>query len=992
MFRRWTGCAAQLPMAADDPIQISHLFHEALRLNPGARAAYLARVCGGDDALRHEVESLLAQDGDVLLVDGVAAMAAPLLRGTASTMTGRMIGSYAIGAPIGAGGMGEVYRARDTKLGRDVAVKILPRVLSTDPERLGRFEQEARMLASLNHPHIAAIYEIETYDGAPALVLELVEGGTLADRLQRGPIPAPEALRIARQIADALEAAHEKNIVHRDLKPSNVALTRDGTVKVLDFGLAKALDPTASSGANVMNSPALTKGTVPGVILGTAAYMSPEQAAGKAVDKRSDLWAFGTVLMEMLTGRPVFAGETASHVLAAVLAKDPDWTMLPPVTPVPIRTLLRRCLEKDRKRRIADAADVRLEIDDALATSPGDANTSNPARSANRWSHFGLGVIVAALVIAGMLAWRGADRGQPTPVYASLDAPADYVLGEDDYIASLPTRTPMVFTSDGRSLIIQAARAGKPQLFLRSLDRPDARPIAGTDDARVPFVSPDGKWVGFWAANELRKVPIEGGTPTTICRLPSRAALGPIGATWSARDVIVFSDPASGHIMRVSAGGGTPTPATAAPRLRHLHVAPFFLPDAKRFLFSDVSVLDTGDARLMVQALDGGDARVVVSAATDGRLLPSGRLAFMRLGTLMTAGFDLARAEVTSDPVAALGGVMQSGLRARAGATNTGAGMFAVSSLGALAVVRGPLTGGEEGHLTWVTPDGRSSSAEPASGAPAGARLYTRISPDRSRAIVTVITPTRFEHWFADWKRDVWIACGDCSSESLSPLLWSPDGRRLLLPRNDTLVAHALDGSAPDQAMVREADRRLQPAAWLADGGIVYTSAYTLTPGVEIKLLDVGTREGRVIVPLGMGNQPDVTPDGRWLAYTSTQTDQGNVVVQRLAGPGSRTPVSSGGGQDPVWSADGRTLYYLKFVSDPPGTVAFAVDIAATGGALAVGTPRELFRSSDPQTCNPRCYDVSNGPRFLLSERSKHASVTRMDLVLNWTSTLPKGR
>lgn len=420
------------------------------------------------------------------------------------------------------------------------------------------------------------------------------------------------------------------------------------------------------------------------------------------------------------------------------------------------------------------------------------------------------------------------DRGQSVLLYASIDVPADYVLGEDDFLAPLPTRTPMVFTPDGRSLIIQAARAGRPQLFLRSLDRPDARPIAGTDDARVPFVSPDGKWVGFSAANELRKVPIEGGTPTTIC--PLVTPLGPTGAAWSARDVIVFGDPASGRVMRVAAGGGTPAPVTAVPPSRHLHVAPSFFPDGTRFLFSDVSVVDANDTRLLVQSLDGGDARVVVTAATDGRLLPSGRLAFMRLGTLMTVGFDLARSEIIGNPVAALGGVMQSGLRARAGANNTGAGMFAVSSLGALAVVRGPVTGGEENHLVWVARDGQSTSAEPTSGAPTGARLFARVSPDRSRAIVTLITPTRFEHWFADWTRDVWSACGDCSDDDLSLLLWSPDGRRLLLSRADALVAHALDGSTPDQVMVREADRRLIPATWLADSRIVYTSTSTFRP------------------------------------------------------------------------------------------------------------------------------------------------------------------
>jgi hypothetical protein len=382
---------------------------------------------------------------------------------------------------------------------------------------------------------------------------------------------------------------------------------------------------------------------------------------------------------------------------------------------------------------------------------------------------------------------------------------------------------------------------------------------------------------------------------------------------------------------------------------------------------------------------------------SDGRLLPSGRLAFMRLGTLMTTAFDLRRAETTGDVVAAMSGVMQSGLRARAGANNTGAGMFAVSSLGALAVVRGAVAGGGEGGpLIWVTTDGRPSSADPTSGAPAGARLYTRISPDRSRAVTTVITPTRRELWFVDWTRGAWTVCDDCNTLTSIGRCWSPDGRRLLLGRNDTLIAHALDGSVPDQELVRETDRLLDPALWLADGRIVYlSSTRNSKAGREIKLLEPGGGAGRVLVPPGTGMDPDVSPDGRWLAYsTSTLTgQQANVVVQAFPGPGPRTQVSVGGGSDPAWSADGRTVYYLR--TDDRSTIVFAVDITAAG-ALKAGTPRELFRRPDDQGCGLiRCYDIAtDGPRFLFRDRgaASRPSVTRMDLVLNWTSTLPKAR
>jgi len=885
--------------------------------------------------------------------------------------------------------MGEVYRARDSKLNRDVAIKVLLPAVANDPDRLARFSREAQVLASLNHPNIAHIYGIED----AAIVMELVEGEDLAQRIARGPIPLDEALPIARQIAEALEAAHDHGIIHRDLKPANVKVRPDGTVKVLDFGLAKAVGQGSGSGdqgSGAANSPTLSiHATAAGIILGTAAYMSPEQAAGKAIDKRSDLWAFGVVLMEMVTARQAFAGETVSHVIAAVLKDEPDWTALPAGTPAPIRKLLRRCLEKDRKRRLADAADARLEIEDA-STAPSAADRADappgPAPSP-AWSKVLPWGIAAALAITLAIVWRGVAREQSLPVYTSLDAPADQVLGEDDGLASLPTRTPMVFMPDGRSLVIQAAQAGKAQLFLRSLDSPAARPLAGTAGARVPFVSPDGKWVGFWTAGEIRKVPVDGGEAVTICVL--RAQLGPFGAAWGAGDVVIFGDPASSRIMRVHSDGGTPIPITAPPAFGRRHTVPLFLPDGRHILFSDVSTFDAGDSRLMVQSLEGGEARLVIASAADGRLLPSGRLLFMRLGTLMTAPFDPARAEVTGAPVAAMREVMQSGLRERAGADHTAAGMFAVSSLGHLAAIRGTLTGATEDRLIWLTRDGQASPAEPTTGAPRGRRGPSRISPDGSRAIVGVGTPVGRELWVADWTRDTWTACGDCNVEAGSGV-WSPDGRHLLLGKTDRLVSHALDGSAPDQVLVHEPGRALRPANWLADGRIVYQSSPDLT-NYEIKLLERGGSAGRIVVPLGMGTAPEVSPDGRSLAYESVQTGTSEVMVQAFPGPGGRVQISAGGGYNPAWSADGRTLYFLAL---PGGSVVVAVDLAAAP-ALTAGKPRELFRRPDGQICSFRCYGVSaDGQRFLMRDRItvQRETVARIDLVLNWTSTLPRNR
>jgi eukaryotic-like serine/threonine-protein kinase len=910
---------------------------------------------------------------------------------------GTRLGPYTIVSALGAGGMGEVYRARDSRLDRDVAIKILPAAFALDTERLARFEREAKTLASLNHPHIAHIHGLEESGGVQALVMELVEGEDLSVRIARGPVPIEDALPIARQIADALDAAHARGIIHRDLKPANVKVCDDGSVKVLDFGLAKALEKDPLGG-DAINSPTITSpATQLGVILGTAAYMAPEQAKGRAVDRRADVWAFGVVLLEMLTGRRAFPGDDISDVLASVLKDAPPLDALPPGTPPAIRRLLKRCLEKDRAKRLDSMADARLEIDDALAAPAADAVPARPV-AANRglsllpWAIAAIATVIAIVTVT--MGRRAATPADTPALYATLDAPPGYVLGDDDSITSLPIRTPIVFTPDGRSLILLAARGGETQLFVRPLDQPDARPIAGTEGAHVPFVSPDGHWVGFWSANELRKVPIGGGTVTTICAQPS--PLGPNGAAWSTNGVIVYGDEVSSRLMRVPAGGGTPEPVTTTGvgvgRTRR-HVTPSFLPDG-RVLFSSVSTIALGDTRLMVTRLEGGEPAPVMDDATDARLLPSGQLAFMRLGTLMTVPFDAAAAKPLGTPAAAMRGVMQSGLRGRSGATNSGAGMYAVSSLGTLAAIRGEVLGADPSVIARVGPGSTLTPAEPTTGAPTGGRLWIRLSPDGTRAAVRLTTPVGYELWIADWSRNVWTRCADCPT-GFGPAIWSVDSRRLVISAGDRLIARALDGSSPEQVLVKEDGHAVTPSAWLGDGRLVYLSTVDAVQ-FEIKVLDAGAAAGRVFLPLGTGSDPELSPDSTWMAYTSAKTGTREIFVQAFPGPGSRTQVSAGGGRNAMWSKDGRTIYYID--SPPAGQIGskiLAVDVTVANGGIRAGTPRQVLELADGQGClYTRCYDTTPKGELLMRRRNValRRTVSRFDLVQNWLRRLDTAR
>ena len=619
--------------------QVSQIY-EGARIRPAAgRAAYLAEACADDEALRRDVQALLDEPSSPPFLEGLtpAAVAQAIGDEARSGLSGTRFGVYLVHELIDKGGMGEVYRARDTRLGRDVAIKVLPPAFANDAERLARFEREARLLASLDHLHIGAIHDIQESDGVRALVLALVEGDTLADRIARGPLPIAEALEYAKQVADALEAAHEKGIVHRDLKPGNIKITPTGVVKVLDFGLAKlwAGESAGAGEGNLTQSPTLSAGTKMGAILGTAAYMSPEQARGKPVDKRTDIWAFGCVLYEMLTGRRAFEGQDVAEVLAGIIDREPDLDSLPVATPLAIRRLLRRCLEKDHKRRLSDIADARLEIEEAIAERVAPvAGGGAKIQTGARWR----GVAVASVVVAAILL-----AGLAT-LYFRRAAP-ELAINRFE-ISTPPTfeSVSIALSPDGRQLVFIANAEGQQRLWIRPLDQTMAQPLAGTEGASFPFWAPDSRSIGFFADGKLKRLDLGGGPPVALADAPIA-----LGGSWSPNGTILFAPYERLRItklMRVPATGGV---ATEVPIGEGSPRFPEFLPDGRRFLFSLRWTQDQNGVYL--GELDTPQVRRILTGETVASYAPPGYLLFVRQGVLMAVSFDASSGTVSGEPI-----------------------------------------------------------------------------------------------------------------------------------------------------------------------------------------------------------------------------------------------------------------------------------------------------------------------------------------------------
>jgi serine/threonine protein kinase len=873
---------------------------------------------------------------------------------------GTRVGAYEITGLIGAGGMGEVYRARDSKLKREVAIKVLPADVAADPERLARFQREAEVLASLNHPHIAHVYGIE--DGA--LAMELVEGEDLSQRIARGAIPIDEALPIAKQIAEALEAAHDAGIVHRDLKPANVKVRDDGTVKVLDFGLAKALESGAGNresgtASAVANSPTITSPAVTqrGVILGTAAYMSPEQAKGKVVDKRADVWAFGCVLFEMLTGKALFAGETITDVLGAVLRQDIDLSVLRAGTPSAIRRLLRRCLDRDPRQRLHHMADARLEIADAIQNPAADVPGTLVAPRGSRLIWFGLGAAAALVVALG--GWAALNRpniGVVSPAYR-------FTIPLPEAGADMPVVSP-----DGRYLLYVAGTG----LLLRAFDQNTAIRLDGTDRAREPFWSPDSQSIAFFSGSQLKRVAISGGLPQTLAAVPDGWPVG----SWSTNGTIlveVTESPENEGWFILSPGASSLRKVKSFARNRAINPDksfPSFLPDGDHFLFTQ-PVNDV--ATLMVGSIRSDDTQALVPSDSRG-VYASGFILYVRQGTLLAHHFNPETRTTLGEPIRLLDDIDFF--------SPTGEASFSVSQTGLLISRRRE----PPSQLRWFDRDGRQTGTMLDAANYADATL----SADRRRLAVEINDPrlSTSDIWIAELDRPVAARLTSSPRSEMTPRL-SPDGARLVFSTDwegppNLYIADA-DGGEP--RVLVPFDRTQQyPSGWTPDGKQVVFTKRSEEYGIDIWVVDVATGGHQAILATPFQeNQPAVSPNGRWLAYASNASGRAEVYVREFPKGSWLLRLSVDGGIDPVWREDGRELFYYQ----PDGAI-MAVSIEAAGARPRAGVPVRLF-AIDPRAY--RTFDAASGGQRFLINMVDPGSVSRPDEVaIEWPRLVQQTR
>jgi serine/threonine-protein kinase len=891
-------------------------------------------------------------------------------------MIGTKLAHYEITSHLGSGGMGEVYRATDTKLNRGVAIKLLPAAFSTDAQRLSRFEREAQVLASLNHPNIASIYGIEESGDIRCIVMELVEGESLQARIQRGPIPLDDALKIAKQIAEALEAAHEKGVIHRDLKPANVMLTDDGKIKVLDFGLAKAYDSDLPS-PNLSNSPTMLSlaGTNVGIILGTASYMSPEQAKGRSVDRRTDIFAFGCVFYEMLTGKRAFDGDDVSDILGAVLRIQPDWSQLPGGLPARVDNLLRLCLEKNPKNRRSDATDLRLDIEQLLR-EPEPATPSGKIVEFVKPPLWKRAIpIAAALLMGGLVGGLALWKLQPeVPLPVTRFT---LTLPERESFPNL-TRAALAISPDGTQIVYVSNFGGSQRLMRRNLAELDARPIPGTESLggpRNPVFSPDGKSIAFYAVSErtLKRIAVTGGASVTLC-----AADPPTGMSWG-ENGIVFAQ-AAGGIERVSENGGKPEVLVAAENGEFVQ-GPRVLPDGTTLLFT----IGNGDtAKIFVQPLKpGGTRQLLVDGGSDARYVSTGHILYAYQGTLFAVPFDLKRLQKTGGPVPVVEGVFRGA---------TGASQFSVSNTGSIIYVPGPVSASSADFtialLDWKGDVERLML-------PPKAYMYPRLSPDGKQVAVSTDEKTA-NVWIVDLSKATAPRQLTLGGSNRYPV-WSSDGKRIAFQSDREgdmgIFWQAADGTGTAERLTKpEQGIAHIPDSWSPDNK---RFSYTAVKGTEASVWIFSLQDKKATVfaektGTHIGRSA-FSPDGQWLAYQSLETGTGQIFVQPFPATGAKYPVVKGG--HPFWSADGRSIIYnpgraligMVTISTKP-TFSFSEPTILPGGLHGV-------ISRNPAT-EPRIWDnAPDGKRILgiaqaTPDEASAGTLSQIRVVLNWTEEL----
>ena len=877
-----------------------------------------------------------------------------------SLAPGSRLGAYDVVSLLGEGGMGQVYRAHDTRLNRDVALKILPQAFALDRDRIARFRREAQVLAALNHPHIAQIHGLEEATGTQVLVLELVDGESLDRRIVRERIPVDEALGIAKQMAEALKAAHEKGIIHRDLKPANIALTREGQVKVLDFGLAKATDTADGASLDVMNSPTITSPAIlssVGVILGTAAYMSPEQAKGRAADKRSDVWAFGCIVFEMLTGHRAFAGEDVSDTLASVLRGEPDWSALP-TEATHLTSVLKRCLEKDPEQRLRDIADVKVLLETAPA-SQGVVTRGAPSMHVG-WMWAAAALLITGGTIAALLLLRG--RTIPPPM-----TKFEVTTSEQERVTTETAGANVAISPDGLRIVYTAGRDAAAHLVVRPLDQLGVEPIAETDGATHPFFSPDGHQIGFAFHDELRRVPVGGGPSSRVCRFPGNVFRG---ATWGPNDSIVFA--LSDGLYRVPAGGGEPVKFAAPDRAKKevSYSTPSFLPGGRALVYT--ALLQGGQTRIMARTLDGGVTTTVVEGGFGAQYLPSGHLVYGQGDRVMAIPFDVSTLQATGSRL-----FLQEGVATKAA---TGFANVATASDGNGVYVSGRGATAAH-HLIWV--DRRGTPVARITPQPLEQPRFLRLSPDGRRLALTIGSSSSGQIWVYDLAGSEQPRRLTFQDHNLFPI-WSPDGKHIVfmsLSNSDQVLSIPADGSATESERVVATSSPAAPSDWSRDNVLLFREMG------HLQLLHLADGKIRPWLQTQFSESDGrFSPNGQWLAYTSDQSGSTEVWVRPFPGPGVPFQVSSGGGHDAVWSGDGKEIFYrngLKMLSAR----------VVPGAAFRVDSPRVLFeRESYAPSSASRMYDVAPNGRFVMTENEPNDYTTRASIVviLNWSQELAR--